>query len=123
MHRRMTTLLVLPLLAACDGLPTSPEPELETVCVAAVRLGGLWYGVSSDTISAAVVSSDVFGTALREVTCNDTLPLPDGAITDHRDGDVVGFALGTTFHAVEGFEPSQRLAVMLQGAWVILRPT
>ncbi len=104
------------LAAGCSAL-TEPEPELEGVCVQWVRLGGVDYVGTTVTTSPELVSAEVFGTVLRHVTCNDTVPLPDGAITDIREGDALGYAVGTTFHAVAGSAPTERLAYLFEGQW------
>lgn len=113
----IVALIVVALATACEDDLTG----IEGSCIALVNVHGVGFGESAaGPLDPASVASEPYLTVTRNTGCLDQGEPADPWM----HGESNFLEPGTTLHAIEGFDPAERLAVYyeLVDEWQALEP-
>ena len=115
MKSQIPFLVVVGVLAtACSE---AVGPEVSGACVAALRIDGVMYSLSSEPLpSGAPAPTRPVAEVARQVDCQDT---PGEQIRPFEDGDSNHLPAGTKLYEVGGYSTSERLAARPGFAWLV----
>lgn len=114
--RKLAWVLVAIGLACADPLTLGVDAS----CIAVLRFDGAWYGPALVEYQNSFEPTTPVGEVQRNLGCNDQPSEGDPPAPDFTDGDSNFLPAGTVLYAVEGFAPSERLAVRPDTVWILL---